>query len=93
MSRPTLVSFDVTDDWRRDQLRLLLREHGDWIQRSLWLLPHTGPTLHAELTKRVAGICRPGDRVLLHHPCPPCLGRIIVPSMLRALDDRSLWVG
>ncbi|MEJ5256367.1 MAG: hypothetical protein WHS89_13560 [Acidimicrobiales bacterium] len=93
MNRPTLVSFDVTDDWRREQLRRLLRTHGDWIQRSLWLLPHASPTLHAELTRLAAHLCRPGDRVLLHHPCPPCLGRIIVPSMLRALDDRSLWVG
>jgi CRISPR/Cas system-associated endoribonuclease Cas2 len=92
MSRPIFVSFDVTDDRCRDELREVLRAHGDWLQRSLWVLPTSPLGLPAELAAAAARICLPGDRVLVQRPCRSCASRIVTPAKLRPAFGESLLV-
>lgn len=84
-SHPALVSYDVFDDHRRDRLREVLRFHGDWLQRSLWLLPVTSRHTFTSLTDCIDHLVAPVDRVISHRPCPTCLARILTPRLLASV--------
>lgn len=75
MARPTFVSFDIGSDSRRDLARVELRRHGDWLQRSLWIALPSDARLPEEIGRRLHPHISPSDRLLIHRPCLPCLGR------------------
>lgn len=95
MQRPTFTSFDVADDARRAEVRSVLRVHGDWVQRSLWLAIPSPQLLVPSLGERLEAVLAPSDRLLIHRPCLTCLSRIRWrPVTDRAVDhhERHLYL-
>ena len=74
--RPAFISFDVSNDSRRRQVRRVLRDYGDWLQRSLWLALPISANRTRELALELASIVDDTDRLFVLRPCLTCLAEV-----------------
>ncbi len=78
LTRPTFIAFDVSSDGRRDHLREVLRDYGDWVQRSVWVALPSTVNRAAAVADMAREIIDPTDRLTVIRPCLGCLSDSLV---------------
>jgi CRISPR/Cas system-associated endoribonuclease Cas2 len=73
MKGPVLICYDIFDDGRRARVRDALGEVADRFQQSGWLVPDVAGLDADRVSRTLAALLAPPDRVRVYAPCPDCV--------------------
>lgn len=87
MNRPCLVLFDMSNDYRRGEVRQLLHLYGHWLQRSLWIIEKSTISTLGEISQSLQDLVEEEDRLYVLRPCLKCLSEIRVLTPATRIQD------
>lgn len=87
-----VVTYDIPDDDRRDQVRATLKNHGTRVQYSVFEC-ELEPGQLAELQARLASLTQPKeDNLRYYRLCKDCLEQTVVVGERPLTADPDYWI-
>lgn len=88
-----VVSYDVSDNKRRNKVAKLLDDYGDRVQYSVFEVPINKPEQVEELLARLTKVLDLAkDSVYLHPVCARCREDTVVVGQGTAFDEDYVWI-
>lgn len=87
-----VVSYDISDDKRRDRVHDLLMGYGEWVQYSVFECNLVGVQFQ-KLRERLEALIEPEkDSLRYYRVCHDCLNRTVVVGKRPLSTDPDYWL-
>jgi CRISPR-associated protein Cas2 len=86
-----VVSYDISDDRKRDKLANLLENYGKRVQYSVFEC-HLDEKPYDELLSKLNPIAKDDDSIRIYHLCEACLGKVVLLGRAKAQEEPQFYI-